>query len=472
MDDPNSEMNGGNLIMLEPVLEEAGFNITWKRPKALSEIDLIWTRILHTRDVHKGYFNRIEAHQRVNHIKSISYFSSKLALLMAVPHLLPKSFNLPEEFSEWKKVAVSNPNWKWVTKSKGHRNVNFLNDPLSVTSLASLQNMKINVQDTLVQRFIENPLLIDNYKFEIGFYVLATSTLPTRMYFHQNRIFNRFCMFPYEPFNPANRRSYVTDVQYKTADQIPSLKKYLDAKVSLFDGLIHYLKKNGYDSDGFENNVIEIVTETMYKLKPLWFQKSNVAIKTTDDETINEDGSSRNFAIFRFDFNIEDLGDGSLHPWLLEITFSPNLNTGLHTKGLANILYDVLSTTGALKYGKPWQDEEKGNESGEFNDEDLPRLGCDEICTKEEIEREDYCRICSMKTFPKHAIGMIRQTISEQLGKRQFKRVIPPAPSRDQSWKEYMAHLDKLSGKTQSPKDKILATWLYLACQKQKLWCY
>ena len=462
----------GKLEQVEAVLKTIGFNVLKEQPKDLNDVDLIWTYDSHFLPYRKGYFDTITKRQRVNHIIQVQPLSAKSVIAKVCPLFVPFSYNLPVEMNAWKKMLSIKgaDQFKWVLKSKEHRGVKFLPNPGEVT-LGSLKKSGEDIENTIIQKFIDKPLLIDNYKFDFGIYVLVTSSLPTRVYIHTTRMVMRFCPEPYEPFDPTNRMSYVIEEGYKSAVEIPSINKYLSKNYSRYDTLFKYLEDNGYDAEKLRSKVLSMIHRSIHLSKKFWSEPDPIVDQFTDEMSITEDGTSRNFELLRYDFIIENLGNKELKPWLLEVNFSPNLQAQKYTLAIRQLLFDILSTIGATRHGKPWEDEERGKESGEFNKEDLPRLGCDKICTKEEIEREDYCKICSMETFPKHAIGMIRQTISEQMGKRQFKRIIPPAPSRDQSWKEYMTHLDKFSSKTQTLKDKILATWLYLACQMQDAWC-
>ena len=464
----SSGKRGGNLKEVEAVLEAIGFSVTNTKPNDLSEIDLIWTYDLHLQPFNEGYFDNITKTQRVNHFRQTVILGQKHKISKAFVSLVPMSFNLPEDFDQWKTVASSEnaQGLKWVTKSKGHRQVKLIPNPTELT-INKLKEAGVDVGDTMIQRFIDKPLLIDNHKFDFGIYVLVTSILPTRAYIHETRFVIRFCQEPYEPFDPDNRMSYVIEEKYKPAEEIPSMEKYFKRKLHRFAAFQAYLQDNGYDEKDFFAKVEDIIIKSLYLSKRRWFPAVEKAI---DNESIADDGSSKNFELLRFDFIVEDLGKGKLRPWLMEANFSPNLLAKQHSIGIRQLIFDTFSTLGALRHRKPWEEEEEGKENGEFNIEDLPKLGCDKIC-KGDDKKEDFCKICSAKVMPKHVAGMIRQTISEHLGKRHFRRIIPMEPTKKMSWKEYMKKSDDVSLDTQSNIDKTLATWFYLACQMQSDWC-
>ena len=58
----------------------------------------------------------------------------------------------------------------------------------------------------VVQKYIDNPLLIDGYKFDLRVYVLIGSLDPLRIYIYNDGL-ARFATEPYEPVNKNNIRS-------------------------------------------------------------------------------------------------------------------------------------------------------------------------------------------------------------------------------------------------------------------------
>lgn len=58
---------------------------------------------------------------------------------------------MPKQLQEFKKYALENPEILWVQKSNEHRGIEIKN----------LKNLNLNINGTFVQKFVENPLLID-----------------------------------------------------------------------------------------------------------------------------------------------------------------------------------------------------------------------------------------------------------------------------------------------------------------------
>lgn len=52
--------------------------------------------------------------------------------------------------------------------------------------------MDIYATNTFIQEYIDNPLLIDGYKFDIGVYTIITSIDPLRVYMYNGDILFRY----------------------------------------------------------------------------------------------------------------------------------------------------------------------------------------------------------------------------------------------------------------------------------------
>ena len=44
--------------------------------------------------------------------------------------------------------------------------------------------MNLDQEDTFVQEYVEDPLLVDGHKFDIGIYTILTSIDPLRVYIY------------------------------------------------------------------------------------------------------------------------------------------------------------------------------------------------------------------------------------------------------------------------------------------------
>uniref|UniRef100_A0A2K5JBR3 Tubulin--tyrosine ligase-like protein 5 n=1 Tax=Colobus angolensis palliatus TaxID=336983 RepID=A0A2K5JBR3_COLAP len=92
-------------------------------------------------------------------------------------HILPQTFLLPAEYAEFCN-SYSKDRGPWIVKpvaSSRGRGVYLINNPNQI----SLE------ENILVSRYINNPLLIDDFKFDVRLYVLVTSYDPLVIYLYE-----------------------------------------------------------------------------------------------------------------------------------------------------------------------------------------------------------------------------------------------------------------------------------------------
>ena len=88
--------------------------------------------------------------------------------------------------------------------------------------------------NTIVQRYIHNPMLINGYKFDLRFYVLLTNVNPLRIYIFEEGLV-RFATEQYfigQPFNDKNRFVHLTNYSVNKES-----KKFVQNKDPLEDNV-------------------------------------------------------------------------------------------------------------------------------------------------------------------------------------------------------------------------------------------
>ena len=152
------------------------------------------------------------------------------------------------------KQANENPESLFVQKSNNHRGIRI--QPVS--------ELDLETKGTFVQKYIDNPLLIDGHKFDIGIYTIITSIQPLRAYIYDGdvlfrynfliqifkmKIFNeftfsffRFCPVEYHPFNASVVDKYVIRDDYLPIWEVKSLKRYFDAGFGMRESFNAYFR--------------------------------------------------------------------------------------------------------------------------------------------------------------------------------------------------------------------------------------
>ena len=134
------------------------------------EWDVLWSIKAPFRDIIKG---RLQPHQKVNHFPGTGFITSKVRLTSTELKWIPRAFRLPKDKDKFLKYVKDHPDKLWVKKSNTHRGI----------KVQDVSSMNLTEEGFFVQEFIQNPLLVDGYKFDIGVYVVMTSVDPLRVYF-------------------------------------------------------------------------------------------------------------------------------------------------------------------------------------------------------------------------------------------------------------------------------------------------
>ncbi|XP_021256982.1 tubulin polyglutamylase TTLL5 isoform X3 [Numida meleagris] len=210
-------------------------------------------------------------------------------------HILPQTFILPAEYQEFCST-YSKDRGPWIVKpvaSSRGRGVYLINNP----------NQIVLEDNILVSRYISNPLLIDDFKFDVRLYVLVTSYDPLVIYLYEEGL-ARFATVRYDQAskNIKNQFMHLTNysVNKKSGDYVscddPEVEDYGN-KWSM-SAMLRYLKQEGRDTA----------------------------------------------ELYGFDVLIDD----TLKPWLLEVNLSPSLacDAPLDLKIKASMLSDMFTLVG------------------------------------------------------------------------------------------------------------------------------
>ncbi|XP_071602048.1 tubulin polyglutamylase TTLL5 isoform X2 [Heliangelus exortis] len=246
-------------------------------------------------------------------------------------HILPQTFILPTEYQEFCNT-YSKDRGPWIVKpvaSSRGRGVYLINNPDQIV-------LEDNI---LVSRYISNPLLIDDFKFDVRLYVLVTSYDPLVIYLYEEGL-ARFATVRYDQTskNIKNQFMHLTNysVNKKSGDYVscddPEIEDYGN-KWSM-SAMLRYLKQEGRDTAELMANVEDLIIKTVVS--------AELAIATACKTFLSHRGSC--FELYGFDVLIDD----TLKPWLLEVNLSPSLacDAPLDLKIKASMLSDMFTLVG------------------------------------------------------------------------------------------------------------------------------
>lgn len=170
------------------------------------------------------------------------YMTNKYALCVLNKYAAPyvfKSFDYVKDKEAFDQYAKEHPGKLFLSKGFHHRNIAFFDKT----------NITINTTTQFIQEFLENPLLVDGYKFDFGIYVVITSANPLRVYIYTGDVLFRYCFEEYHPFDLNNTRKYINGLHYRPTWEIPALEKYSkDLGFGMKNSFEAYMKEKGIDT--------------------------------------------------------------------------------------------------------------------------------------------------------------------------------------------------------------------------------
>lgn len=267
-----------------------------------SNWDLLWSheypfRVLPTN------FHSLKPHQRVNHIPGLGFITNKVDLSTTESPFIPASYEMPDDKEILLKIAKENPHKSFVQKSNAHRGI----------EIKKITEIDFNKSNSLVQEYVDNPYLIDGYKFDIGIYTAITSIDPLRIYAYKGDVLFRFCPHKYHPFDPSDVDKYVVGDDYLPIWNVPSLKNYyVNLGFSMKETFDAYAKSKGQNPDKVWDNIHEAIRSIVLS------KEKEIA------EYSNRYSTKRNFfEMVRFDFVLDE----NLGVFVMEANMSPNLSS-------------------------------------------------------------------------------------------------------------------------------------------------
>jgi len=382
-------------------------------------------------------FSRLKPHQRVNHFPGIGFITNKIDLAVSNVKYIPPAFQLPSEKSKFLEFARNYPDKVFVQKQNNHRGI----------KIKAMKEIDFNVTGTFIQEYINNPLLIDGYKFDIGVYTIITSVDPLRVYMYNGDILFRFCREKYHPFDPSNTEKYVIGDDYLPTWNVPSLKKYyVDQGASMKESVESHLKTLGKNPSKIWEKVEDAIRIVCLEKESL----ITILMKNYKSKT-------NFFEMVRFDFVLDD----ELNVYIMEVNMSPNLSSAHYPQNrllYEQVLFNLFAIVGLTHFERK-EDSLKMAVSTK-NIVAYPKLcsemNCD-LCGSED------CLLCSscMDTDTK---VQLKNAYREYIDRHDCKRVFPP--------KFNPQHLNSSEDLSRySLKSRLMYKWFKGKCISDVEWC-
>jgi len=227
----------------------------------------------------------------------------------------PPTFELPTEYHMFVEEFKKYPNATWIMKpaAKSQGKGIFLfrklkditdwkkNSVYKPPQVADSNADKDPVETYVVSKYIDNPYLVGNKKFDIRFYVLVCSYAPLKVWLYREA-FARFSTVRYNMESIEDNVVHLTNVAIQKL--APDYDPERDCKWSVSSLKRYLTAKHGH----------ERVEELMSGIDELIIY----SLKSVQKVIIND---KHCFELYGYDIMLDD----DLKPWLLEVNASPSL---------------------------------------------------------------------------------------------------------------------------------------------------
>lgn len=360
--------------------------------------------------------------QRVNHFPGSLALGNKSTLAinlesmkqyfgpMHVP-FLPETYILPLQTPTAQKAIASSSGY-WIYKpSKGS-----CGNGIQVIS-ESLSNITAT-KKAVLSKYIDNPLLVNGYKFDLRLYVLVTSYDPLRIYLLDDGLV-RFATEKYDNDQEqiTNLRKHLTNFSInKAADDYYRGTQYsnrIQGSVGskwTFKALKFMLEKIvGADTSRLMGSIHDVIIKTLMSVE------SDIVYRL-------ESLKAPRFGCFEL-YGFDVMLDDTLKPWLIEVNLYPSLSSGslldkaVKTKCMCDLFHmlrlpAVNPEEGSSNMRKAILDKQSKSFSSErAHDLDLlqslPELNYEYLSTRKEDQ------------------NLLREFFEENSRRRHFERIYP-----------------------------------------------
>ena len=252
-------------------------------------------------------------------------------------NVIPETYILPDEFGDLYS-AFTKEKGTWIVKpwaSSRGRGIYLVDD---------MDNVPME-EPCIISRYVDNPYLINNLKFDIRIYVLITWFEPLKIYVYEEGL-TRFASEPYDESNTSTSNKYIHLTNYSINKKSTKFVTNDDPnrddvghKWSI-SALCRHFEQAGIDPGFVWSRIYDLIIKTVISIEPLVVEEIRKYSLTR----------SNCFDLLGFDV----LLDSDLKPWLMEVNLSPSMNTDspLDHRIKSNLVADTFTLIGIKKFDR------------------------------------------------------------------------------------------------------------------------
>jgi len=248
--------------------------------------------------------------------------------------VLPKSWNLPKQYSDFKKYLE-------LQKSSNNR-VYFIvkeNDEQRGVGIYITDQPEKDLtpeSDVVVSKYIGNPLLVDGCKFDFRVHVLVASLEPFTVYVHEEALM-RMASVPYEKPTVSNRDNmymHLTNLSLNKNNENSIFELMAgdslladDSKGKLARSFSHFrscLKEMGQDDQKVVDEMDHLIGKVLVccydDLKKNYESRFGKINKSISKSGAIENSANQCFQVLGFDIMFDEY----FKPWFIEVNHNPD----------------------------------------------------------------------------------------------------------------------------------------------------
>eukprot|EP00347_Sterkiella_histriomuscorum_P012493 403368368 len=304
--------------VVQSALDELGWHEFDEDEHQPEQWNLFWKTTRPT----MGEFKSAKQYQKHIHFPKTGMLTTKdnLCRLMKkmktifgpVYNFSPTTFILPNEYKKFvEQFTKSDEKQIWICKpadlSRGRK----------IFLISDIGELQYD-QQSIIQKYIANPLLIKGYKWDMRIYVLVTQARPLKFYLYKEGIV-RFSSEKYDTSTIKNVYSHLTN---------SSINKFA-ANVNIMSGgaFGSGIKWNFSQLRSYLKVKQQLVFNLIYQdqginYEKLWVRIESIIILTVINLASQMPDLDCCFELFGFDIMV----DQQLKPWLIEVNSSPAMS--------------------------------------------------------------------------------------------------------------------------------------------------
>ena len=361
-------------------IDKAGVTLTKHIPKS----NIIW-KLISPNQI-RELLRQIHCNQRFNHFPTTFHLGRKDNLYRFYKHFnncfpndynyLPSTYLLPldgERFQNDYNALKRKHKTKWIVKpanlSRG-RGIHLLKGEKEFLKLMKM-SQKQNAIPYLISKYISNPHLINNKKYDLRIYVLITSYSPLKVFLYENGLV-RFATEDYKKGDYDNIFIHLTNysinklnAKYKkntnnnNNNNIQCCEdEYDNNNNSEIDDNSNCINNDENEDDGDPSSKWSLHEYKAYFIQHnkkeqfdcIWRGIKDIVIKTiitVKDNSMREIPSNKSHTLFEL-YGFDIIIDKKYRPWLIEVNTNPSLNCSspLDLNIKTDLITDIINVIG------------------------------------------------------------------------------------------------------------------------------